>query len=268
MQIFIVLVVVGVALECGKEAVQWATGMISRLRGRSPHDHKFTMMLLGGLLVVIGVAGELAIEVLSHSVETDLRKANDIQAQSLKKEVAVAQRVAESAKQDTYALMNQHEALKKEAALAQASLLDRLRQTESRGQLIYEAKLRDNKKLLEFSGQKINIAWCTNISVYFENKQVVDNLAAELARAKWDVSETTDGCGGIGIYFLYSARADAKTKNAARTLNGVVRKAISHKRIGALTSDELEPTVIRPGFPMDLEPPNSNTVVVFVAGFP
>jgi predicted small integral membrane protein len=79
--LWVTLVVAGVVLEVGFVAWEYREDMVEFRRGiiHSPHKpsgRKLLIELLGACLVAIGVAGELAIDVMGGRVQTDLRAKN------------------------------------------------------------------------------------------------------------------------------------------------------------------------------------------------
>ena len=205
------LVVIGLVLEYWYEIPE----AIDQLR--KAWSWKPILVIVGGILITVGVAGELVVQRLASRKETDLRKANDAVFAVLNTKAGNAKASADGAaaalsvaQQKLADVTNKSDALTLRLARASNKVDDIEQDTLALGprwRLLERGKDIFIKALKPFAGQRVTVVICGNGDVErFGLEQQVINMFRE---AGWDSPDYKrwTGCpnmltGGNEIYFV------------------------------------------------------------------
>src|ERR1017187_10380000 len=158
---FVALVVIGVVLEVGFVIWEYSEEREEYQRGtiRSPQKPsvwKLSFELLGALLVAIGVAGELGVDVKSGTIQTELRTKNGELIQLLEGASSAALITAAQSEKDAAQLRKDAEGLKKAAEDERVARLRLEAQIQPR-----EYTASEQKRIIDscdpFAGQFVNV---------------------------------------------------------------------------------------------------------------
>ena len=199
---------------------------------KRPSAPLLILALLGTALIVIGVAGELYVDVQAGKIETQIRAANDKLLGLIIKEAGEAATSAKNAHDEA-------DAVKKEAgeiqehldnASKQLSVIDvRVRSQGPRWLILVENKNRFIHDLKPFSGTKLTVVRCEGPVWPLEQWGTEQRLLELLGKpgsnwesASWETGyQSWTGCSRTssnGLELTVSVNADEPTKKAAAAL--------------------------------------------------
>lgn len=273
LKFWITLVVIGVVAEVFVVIREYLHARSEYSRGWIRSPSKPTLLdlglgLAGGVLVAMGVAGELGIDFKAAAVGGELRNANRSLVGLLNAEAATARKdagkaIERASRADERASANGKEAarLRKTAedeAAARARIEESVKRQGSRGTLLNEPHLGNDAAIQAHNGQNISIFVCDDQIGNEEKMHTGMTLWVELTKvAKWNATGPVwSMCGGSGINVFVSASADHNTRSAANDLASVMRKSLLSS--GPIVTEWQSEWKLVP------KPPTPDTIVVLI----
>ena len=198
-------------------------------------------IIAGGILIVVGVGGELAIQFFAGKKETALRKANDAIFARLNAETAEANAKTEGLKLEVEEQKQKTARFQKEADQARLALDIQVRAQGPRWRLLAEAAPLLQKRLRLFSGQQAELVMCgPSNRIDAELDGVFQWLMRILNGAEWKVRVYWDErClyGPASITVSVDSKAGEKTRNAADLVSKELAKIIPFSQHGVYHSN-------------------------------
>jgi len=172
------LVILGLILVCGFE-IREAIATLKKEWSWKPLG-----VIAGGILITVGVAGELALQFFASSQQTALRKANDAVAAAFQKEAADARERASNAEEHAAQIEKNEAQLRKDTEnerLARVKIEERVAWRKLDPKAQSEIALH----LSRFAKEPALIAYNPNDMEAFN---FASDIAATLHAAKWEVA--------------------------------------------------------------------------------
>jgi hypothetical protein len=240
------LVVIGLIFDCWEDFIEVKHAIVGCFKYRSWNrlrylDKKIKLAFVGGLLVTLGVAGELYFEYRLHSVEGKLQSENGKVIAFLNRKAEDAGKDAADANERSKVLEASNKQLgidlesekqktarfEKEASDAQLALDKQVRIQGPRWRLLEEGTPRLSQGLERFNGQKAEIVICgtPNTTVDNETARVGDAIEQILNNpnggSRWVINRRWDGAcvRSPSLLVLVSLVAEGKIRDAAKAIN-------------------------------------------------
>jgi hypothetical protein len=232
--------------------------------------------LFGGILVTLGVAGELFFTYKASRVENDLRHNSHKIEVLLTQQAGDAATSAKTAHEELDAVRREADSIQTrlDAAAIQLSGLEKDVLIQGpRSKLLDVNKTKFVNRMKPFAGQSILVMWCgTMWNAPAEQFELAMRMASSLGQAKWVASPTSwDSCPPAGVLnaagnaMVVPDSADKSTKDAAAALLGILNE------IGITTTMNNVTTIqaaILSKFgqrsPWELAVANPQSVVIFI----
>lgn len=171
-------------------------------------------ILIGGLLIVGGVAGELYAEFFAARAENSLRQLADDNLARIVKEAGDAKTSAKLAHDEANAVAQEADSISGRLSVASVQLDQLERETLPRWRLLERGKRQFIEALEPFAGQKVGVIICgQDDSKRWPFEQILINLFRD---AKWQPDlKPWPGCptsltGGNEMYFVSTSRAPVR----------------------------------------------------------
>jgi hypothetical protein len=273
------LVVIGLVVEYWHDVQEFWVRLTWPMAS-FPWD-KFTA-LAGGILVTIGVAGELLVTYKASRVETQLRENSHRIETFLTQQAGDAATSAKTAHEEADAVKLGADVIQKRLDKASAQLVDLERQTLIQGprwRLLEANKDEFINALTPFAGQRLVWVRCSDKTPEGEPYKLQQDIFAFLGSAGWKIEapvsaiwgECTNGATSMGgNLILFSDAANETVARAARALGN----ALMNSKIYTATTEaqaghqEVFRQVLGAGSPWELAAQDPTTVVLLIGKNP
>jgi hypothetical protein len=245
--LWVALVVIGVVLEVGFVLWEYHEDMEEFRRGiiHSPHrptGRKLLVELLGACLVAIGVAGELAIDVMGGRLQTDLRTKNGDLVHLLEQVSSAALQRAADAEANTLREINARIALERDVVWE-----------GPRDVLLTLAQGMFNKRLRHSPRQRFRTWVCEGqLNVPNDIMRSTIGLGSVLSQAGWREVQSSPmlpaigpfirrACFGQGVFVNVRTNAPPETRRAALDLARLLHDVLREHRAVSVGRSDIEP---------------------------